>query len=256
MYLKQRIAAGECLIGAGIYSYSPEVVEYSAAGMDWIWWETQHSQVDWQTTVNGVRAAHIIQVPVLIRTWTHHGETIERLLDTAADGIIVPTVDRPEQAAEIVSHCYFPPLGNRSWGAARMERMERDTDEWNKRTVVIMMIETPEAVRNAGAIARVSGVDGLLIGPADLALRLGIPGAPFVAQDVLQAEFDQVLGACRRAGKAAAAIAMTPADVAARIREGFRLISAGMDVVHAAAAFRQLREAGRQAAAGEMSNAR
>ena len=42
MYLKERLAAGECLLGAGIYSNSPEVMEYAAVGMDWIWWEPQH----------------------------------------------------------------------------------------------------------------------------------------------------------------------------------------------------------------------
>jgi 2-keto-3-deoxy-L-rhamnonate aldolase RhmA len=249
MYLKQRIAAGHCLVGAGIYSYSPEAVEYSAAGMDWIWWENQHSLGDWQTTVHGVRAAHIIQVPVLIRTWTHQGETIERLLDAGAEGIIAPTVNRPEQAAEIVSHCFYPPLGKRSWGAARIERMGLDTGEWNRRIVVIMMIETLEGLQNAEAIAAVSGVDGLLIGPADLAVSLGKPGAPFVTHDAIRAEADLVLSACRNTGKAAGVIAVTAPDLQARVQEGFRFLSIGMDVFHAAVAFRQLRDASRQIAA-------
>ena len=246
MYLKQRIAAGQCLIGAGVYSYSPEAVEYSAPGMDWLWWESQHSLGDWQTTVHGVRAAQIIQVPLLIRTWTHQGETIERLLDTGAEGIIAPTVNRPDQAAEIVSHCYYPPVGKRSWGTARIERQGLGTDEWNRRIVVILMIETAEGLQNAEAIAAVPGVDGLLIGPADLALNLGKPNAPFVGHDAIRVEADLVLAACRNTGKAAGAIAATAPELKARIQEGFRFLSAGMDVYHAAVAFRHLRDAGRQ----------
>jgi 2-keto-3-deoxy-L-rhamnonate aldolase RhmA len=249
MYLKQRIAAGHCLIGAGVYSYSPEAVEYAAAGTDWIWWENQHSPGDWQTTMHGVRAAHIIQVPMLIRTWTHHGETIERLLDTGAEGIIVPTVNRPEQAADIVSHCYYPPLGKRSWGAARMERQALSIDEWNRRMVVVLMIETREGLQNAEAIAAVPGVDGLLIGPADISLSLGKPGAPYVSHNTIRSEAEQVLVACQRTGKAAGAIALTEQDLKERIQEGYRLLSVGMDVYHAAVAFRQLTQAGRQAAA-------
>ncbi len=249
MHLKERIAAGHCLMGAGIYTYSPEAVEYAAAGMDWIWWENQHSLGDWQTTVHGVRAAHIVQVPVLIRTWTHHGETIERLLDTGAAGIIVPTVNCPDQVADVVSHCYYPPLGKRSWGAARIERQGLSTDEWNRRIVVIVMIETREGLENAEAIAAVPGVDGLLVGPADLALNLGKPGAPYVTHNTIRAEAEQVLAACQRTGKAAGAIAMTAQDLQERIQDGFRMLSLGMDVYHAAVAFRQLAKVGRHAAA-------
>ena len=125
MYLKQRLAAGQRLIGAGIFSGSPDVIEYTAVGMDWIWWEAQHAHPDWQTLVHGVRTAYGMRIPALVRTWTHEGGTIERLLDTGAEGIIVPLVDTPEQAEESVSRCYYPPFGKRSYGAIRMERIKR-----------------------------------------------------------------------------------------------------------------------------------
>jgi len=192
MYLKERLAAGHCLVGALIYSNSPELMEYAAVGMDWIWWEAQHTHADWQNIVHGVRAAHWMKVPILVRTWTHDGGTIERLLDTGAEGVIVPMVNTAKQAEEIVSHCYFPPLGNRSRGSARMARIEPDTDGWNRRTVTIMMIETPEAVQNAEAIVMVPGVDGLLIGAWDLALRLGKASTAYTAHDSVKQELDHV----------------------------------------------------------------
>ena len=113
MYLKQRLAGGEYLLGAGIYSNSPDLIEYTADGMDWIWWDCQRTHADWETTLHGVRAAFGMRIPVLVRTWTQDGGTIERLLDTGAEGIIVPMVNTPEQAEEIVSSCYYPPLRNR-----------------------------------------------------------------------------------------------------------------------------------------------
>ena len=61
MYFKERLATGHCLVGAGIYSNSPDLVELAAKGMDWIWWEAQHSHVDWSTTVHGVRTAYGIR---------------------------------------------------------------------------------------------------------------------------------------------------------------------------------------------------
>jgi len=247
MYLKERLAAGHCLIGALIYSNSPELMEYAAVGMDWIWWEAQHTHADWQNIVHGVRAAQWMQVPMLVRTWTHDGGTIERLLDTGAEGVIVPMVNTAEHAEEIVSHCYFPPLGSRSRGSARMARIEPDTDGWNRRTVTIMMIETPEAVENAEAIATVPGVDGLLIGAWDLALRLGKASTAYTAHDSVKQELDHVVTVCRKAGKAAGVIALTPEALTARIREGYRLISAGADVNHLADIYRRMRETSQEA---------
>ncbi|NOZ50043.1 MAG: hypothetical protein GXP37_08370 [Chloroflexi bacterium] len=248
MYLKERLAAGHCQIGAGIYSNSPDLVELVARDMDWIWWEAQHSHADWQTIVHGVRTAYGMRIPVLVRTWTHNGDTIERLLDTGAEGIIVPMVNTPEQAEEIVSRCYYPPLGNRSCGSVRMESIEMDLNEWNKRIITVMMIETPEAVKNAESIAGVPGVDGLLIGARDLAIRiLGKSVDNDAAFPHVKREMDHVVRVCQQTGKAAGIIALTPDALAARIQEGYRLICAGMDVDHLRATYRRMRETAQEA---------
>ncbi|MFW6116091.1 MAG: HpcH/HpaI aldolase family protein [bacterium] len=247
MYLKDRLAAGHCLVGAGIYSNSPEVIEYAARGMDWVCWEAQHTHPDWQTLVHGVRAAYGMRMPVLVRTWTHDCGTVERLLDSGAEGLIVPLVNTPEQAQEIVSHCYFPPIGERSFGSVRVERIEEDLDEWNRRIVTVMMIETPEAVQNAEAIAEVEGVDALLVGHRDLALRLGDVADEYTAHQRIGDELQRVIKACRKAGKAASAIALTPEMLVARIQEGYRLILAGWDLDHLEADYRRMREAFRKA---------
>jgi len=243
IYLKQRIEAGECLMGACIYSNSPAMIEYSAAGMDWIWWEAQHTHPDWSVMVHGVRTANMMGIPLLVRTWTHDPGTIEKLLDMGAEGIIVPMVNTPEQAREIVSHCYYPPVGVRSYGSIRTERIETDLDEWNKRIVTIMQIETPEAVENAEAIAGVPGVDGLHLGARDLALRLHKDADNYNAMTVVAPQLDRVVKACGNAGKAAAIIAFSPASVQESVGKGYRLICAGADVEHVAAAHRRMKEA-------------
>jgi 2-keto-3-deoxy-L-rhamnonate aldolase RhmA len=243
LYFKQRLAAGQCLIGAGIYSHSPDIVEYATSEMDWIWWEGQHSHADWQTTIHGLRTAYSMGIPVLVRTWTRDGGTIERLLDTGAEGIIVPMVDTAEMAREIVSHCYYPPMGNRSFGAVRMERIEPDLKEWNQRIVTIMQIESPRAVKNAAAIARVPGVDGLLLGGRDLAVRRGKVATDYTVDDVVKEDRKYFLEVCRKNHKVAAAIAPTPEALVARIREGYGLICAGFDVELLLMDYRRMRQA-------------
>ena len=243
MFLKQRIARGEVLLGAGIYSGSPEIVEYACRGMDWIWLDAQHSHADWQMLIGVVRAAHWIGVPVLVRTWTHDGGTIERLLDTGAEGIIVPMVDTPAQARAIVERCYYPPEGTRSFGAVRPERIQPDTSEWNRRIVVMLQIESPEGLANAEEIARVPGVDALHVGGRDLALRLGRPATEYTMASVVRDELAAVAAACRRAGKAAAVIAFTPEIMRASIDQGYTLLLAGMDVDRLSEDYRGMREA-------------
>jgi len=242
MYFKQRLSARHLAIGAGVFTNSPEVIEYAAKGMDWIWWEAQHTHADWQTLIHGVRAANWMQIPILVRTWTHDGGTIERLLDTGADGIIVPMVNTPRQAEEIVSHCYYPPVGNRSIGSVRMECIEPDTNEWNNRIVTVMMVETPEAVRNAETIANVPGVDALFVGMRDLAMRKGEEVNDYTAHASLTAELDHVVQACKKSGKAAAVVVSSPEELASRVRDGYRLICAGADLNILEEGWRKMRD--------------
>ncbi len=249
MTLKARLAAGECLIGAGMYSNSPDVIEWAAVGMDWIWWDAQHTHADWQTLLLGVRTAQATRVPILIRTWTHDSGTIERLLDTGADGIIVPMVNTAEQAMEIVSHCYYPPLGKRSYGSVHVERIEPSLEEWNKRVVTVMQLETPEAVQNAEAIANVPGVDALHVGMRDLALALGLANVAdaYTGHSNVKAAVDAVLAACRKHGKAAAVIVSSEDELVARMRDGYQLICAGMDVEIVEEGWRRMRAVARPA---------
>ena len=240
MYLKERLADGQCLLGAGIYSYSWEVLNYSATGMDWVWLENQHTHASWETIVNGVSTARAKGIPAIVRSWTQEGGAIERLLDTGAEGIIVPMVNTPEQAEEIVSHCYYPPLGKRSAGSIRIESIDRDLNEWNKHILTVMMIETPQAVENVEAIANVHGVDALLIGATDLSLNMGKYVDFLRAHEDVKEEVKYVAEVCKKTGKAAATIAVRPEDLKKRIAEGYRLICAGMDVDHVRFAYENM----------------
>ena len=138
-----------------------------------------------------------MRIPVLVRTWTHDFGTMEKLLDTGA---------------EIVSHCYYPPVGIRSRGSIRVECVEIDSNEWNKRMVTIMMIETPEAIKNAEAIAKV------------------------------EHDVKSLTEVCRKAGKAAGVIVLNTDDLVERLKEGYQLICADFDVDHARNQFRLTRD--------------
>ena len=132
----------------------------------------------------------------------HHAS---RLLDSGAQGIVVPHVDTVEEAQRVVAHCRYPPVGHRSvvgalpqFGYQPMSAGET-TIVANAETLVIVMLETPLAIRNADAIAAVPGIDVVLIGTNDLCAELGIPGQ-FVDPRVEEA-YRTVVAACKKYNK-------------------------------------------------------
>jgi 2-keto-3-deoxy-L-rhamnonate aldolase RhmA len=128
-----------------------------------------------------------------------------RLLDAGAQGIVVPHVDSVDEAQRAVAYCKYPPLGHRSVMGAlpqfayRSVPVGESTAVANAETLVVLMLETPEAIAQADAIAAVPGVDVLLIGTNDLCAELGIPGQ--FADPRVEEAYRMVIDACRRHGK-------------------------------------------------------
>lgn len=127
-----------------------------------------------------------------------------RCLDNGAMGIVVPHVDNAAEAAAVVQAFRYPPIGSRSWGGppAQYCFMVSDTAaaqrELDAEILVCVMIETPEAVANADAIAAVPGVDSLMIGTSDLTASMGI--AEQIGHPDVRAAYETVASACRAHG--------------------------------------------------------
>jgi 4-hydroxy-2-oxoheptanedioate aldolase len=146
----------------------------------------------------------------------------------------VPRVDTPEEAQEIAQALRYPPQGHRSvagglphFGYAKL-RFAETVAGIDAATLVIVLLETPTAIANADAIAAVSGIDSLLIGPHDLAMELGIPGG--FADERIIAAHQTVCDACRAHGKFAGAGFVTDEKLLRRyISMGARLILPGSD---------------------------
>ena len=148
--------------------------------------------------------------------------------------MIVPHVDTAARAKELAEAFRYPPIGHRSWGGppaafgfAPPSNAEAQA-ALNKTVLVVAMIESPEGVRNANAIAAVEGIDALLIGTSDLTAELGISGQidhPRVAE-----AYEKVGAACRANGKALGMGGVYDKDTAARyIKGGARMILSGSD---------------------------
>ena len=233
--LKDALAAGHCKFGMVIrLARTAETVAVARkCGIDWLFIDTEHSALDFETVQTLCLAGLASGLPPLVRVldvaWA------PRVLDIGAAGIIVPHVEDAAQAKAVAEACLYPPIGNRSLagpmyqlGLADLptgENMRRANEE----TVVVVMLESPHAVANADEIAAVPGVDILLIGSNDLSKGLGIPGQH--GDPRMEAAYRTVIDACKRHGKQAGMAGIYNHDVMRRyISLGIRFANAGQDM--------------------------
>ena len=144
--------------------------------LDWVGIDTEHGAIDLQSLQNLLIGLH--QVPTLVRVPGNEPNHIKRVLDMGATGIIVPHIHNAEEARQAVAACKYPPMGIRGTGPRRAGRYGHDESEYfataNQRTVVVIMIETIDAVNDIDAILQVEGLDGFLFGPVDLSASMGL----------------------------------------------------------------------------------
>ena len=115
---------------------------------------------------------------------------IGKLLDAGAYGLICPSIDTAEQCVELVAACRYPPVGRRSFGPSRglLYGGPDYVDHANDTVSVWAMIESREALENLHEIVAVPGLDGVYVGPNDMALSLGVaPATSPVAAEVREA---------------------------------------------------------------------
>jgi 2-keto-3-deoxy-L-rhamnonate aldolase RhmA len=175
--VKAKLQAGGKVTGGTLFGATDPSV-YCAmanAGYDFIWTEMQHDQRDWQAVARMWRTCpHAKAVPGVRIAYTDERE-IQHALDAGALVLVVPTVDTPEEAREVVDWTYFPPIGRRSNGGGQAF----DAAMWggvpggyrntvNDNIVLILMIETLEGVKNAEAIAKTPGVSAVFAASGDL----------------------------------------------------------------------------------------
>ncbi len=174
-FLRARLAAGEPLLGALIRVPAEELVEMVAvSGFDFVLLDAEHGPADVGELRRHLLLAETHGVPVLVRVGSHEPALVLRVLDAGAEGIIAPHTDTVEQAAALVASAHYPPRGVR--GFATYGRSGRfglvDPEDHRRRaedqTLVFGMIEAPAAVRETAAIASVPGLDGIMVGIADL----------------------------------------------------------------------------------------
>ncbi len=231
---KAALAAMQLQRGIWCQITDPLVAEMAAgAGFDWMLLDTEHAPLEAPTVLALLQAVAPYPVSALVRPRVLDVALIKKLLDHGAQTILVPMVQNADEAALAVAATRYPPRGIRGVaGATRAAGFGRIKDyhqRAHEETCLLVQVETRAALDQIEAIAAVEGVDGIFIGPADLAASLGHPGNPGHPEVVTA-----ILAAIRRiraAGKPPGILTTDAALYEAAIEAGAVFVSKTIDLL-------------------------
>jgi 4-hydroxy-2-oxoheptanedioate aldolase len=231
---RARFVAGDVL-GTWVSIGHPAVVEAAAvAGFDFVAIDTEHTELTLETVAALVRAAEAAPgtLGVIVRPAWNDPVRIKRILDIGVDGIMVPMIETPSDAEELVEATRYPPDGIRGIASGRAagygKQFVQYVEEGHRSLLTVAQVETRAGVERASEIAAVDGIDSLFVGPADLSASLGA----FAEWDSpeLREAMSRVIGAGAEAGIPVGTLTVRPEDVDDRVERGFDYQIAGKDM--------------------------
>ncbi|MEQ9350302.1 MAG: aldolase/citrate lyase family protein, partial [Alphaproteobacteria bacterium] len=222
-----RMRAGECIGSIWLQSGSTAIADMVAeARPDAIVFDVQHGLWPRQSLFDAIATVRDRTTPI-VRVAENTDTAICEALDMGAEGVIVPMVNTPEEAARAVAAARFAPQGHRSVGGIRTTlAIKPYLARANRDLMIAVMIETPAAVDSAEAIARTPGLDMVFVGTGDLGVAYTGAPDPAPETDVAVA---RVLDACSRAGVPGGVFCAYASFAIERRRQGARFVSIGGD---------------------------
>jgi 4-hydroxy-2-oxoheptanedioate aldolase len=210
----------------------------AGTGVDYVCVDQQHGVIDYDSMVPMFQAIRAEGAAPITRVLSNDPFLIMKSLDAGAWGVIVPLVGSAADAARAVAACCYPPRGMRSYGPVRAAGVigSRDPEVLGKEVLCLVMVETREALERVEEISATSGLDGIYIGPSDLALSLGLPPTLDIQEGEHAAAIERIKEACHQNGIAAGIHA--PSGEWAR-----KPVAAGFDIVTVATDAALLRDA-------------
>lgn len=233
--LKRDLAAGKVCIGATITMQNTVVAElFSHVGLDWIWFEMEHSATSDGGALAMLQATNGADVCTVVRVPWNDKTMIKRALDNGPDGIIIPLVNTAEEAEAAVRAMKYPPAGERGAGLSRAQcygiHMAEYMQTANDEVMTTLMIEHVIAVKNIDQILAVKGVDSVMVGALDLSGSMGLLGN--TSHPEVEAAIQKVLAATKKAKVPCGIITTSPEAANERIKQGFTQIIIGIDVLY------------------------
>lgn len=230
--LKAALKRGDRQVGLWLSLASPTATEMGArAGFDWVLIDMEHTTNSEAQTLEHLRAANGGTAEPMVRVPWNDAVVIKRVLDAGARSLIVPYVQSVEEAQRAVRATRYPPHGIRGYsGMSRANDYARDkTYATNAADEIFLavQVESPEAAKLAGDIAAIDGIDGVFVGPNDLAANMGFVGQSARAE--VREVIATVVAPVKAAGKAPGVLDFNVSNARGWFDTGFTWVAVGSD---------------------------
>jgi 4-hydroxy-2-oxoheptanedioate aldolase len=236
-FAKEKIFNNELCLGVGLrQSRTVDIGKIMAtSGYDWLFIDMEHNSMDIDIASQISVAAQDAGITPIVRVpdFAHHHAT--RVLDCGAMGVVFPHVDNAEIAKKLVSYCLYPPKGHRSMTGVlpqldfKQQPIADVASTINENMLIVIMLESPEAIDNVDSIAAIDGVDVVLIGTNDLCMEMGIPGD--YSNPKVKDAYSKVIETCKKYGKTPGMGGVYKEELMSEyIKMGMRFILSGSDL--------------------------
>jgi 4-hydroxy-2-oxoheptanedioate aldolase len=232
--LKAKLKAGETVFGCFTRYPDPTLAEVlSYQGWDFLVFDGEHGVIEPRDCENMVRAAELHDVTPIVRVTTNLAPVILRYMDSGAHGLHVPWVNTGAEAEAVVRSVKYHPRGIRGLAGVRAADygqrgpLGEYVRQANAETLVVIHIETIEAVERLPEIVAVEGLDVIFIGPTDLSHSLGVPGE--VQHPTVQAAMQRVIDAVAGTDMALGVMAFNAQGAREWRERGARYITIGLE---------------------------
>lgn len=235
--LADKLRSGKPVITGWSMLAAPIIPElFARSGYEAVTLDLQHGMHDFQSACDGFSALVLGGAHRIARIPVGDNATASRLADVGAECLIAPMINSKADAEAFAGAVKYPPVGERSWAPFRAVTLNKQTlDDYhqnaNSQTVALAMIETQAALDSLDEILSVPGLDGIFVGPSDLSLALS-NGAKLDPNGEETARVcGEIAAAAQAAGKIAGIFCLGAAKVEEAVKQGYRLMSHGTDIM-------------------------
>ena len=235
--VKQRLKEGKIVIGPMVSEIrTPGIaILFAQAGFDFLFIDMEHSPFTMETMSDMVLAARASGISPIVRPPSRMlSENLSRPLDAGAEGLLIPQIQAQEDVRNVVKWCRYSPLGERGMALTRQHtffeggKPAETMSQLNEEVLLLLQIEHREAIESLPDLLSIPGIDGALVGPADLSASMGMAG---------QTEDPRFLEAVHRVIEVAGDHDMIPGihtdslkTAAYWMKQGMKMIGFGTDI--------------------------